>query len=104
MMDSVLSTHTDLELLEELSSRHGKFIAIRPEVKDPQVLKVFCNTPCITGDSAPYELYTALNMLDDAAKAIIKDCFNNKQNFVKGEDDNDDDGIFPEDLQCNETE
>lgn len=100
MADNELSTFTDLELFKELASRHDKFIAIKPERKDPRFLKVFCNTHCEVGINAPYELYTALDMLSDAAKGIIRDCFDNKQNFIEddyGGPGNPDDGDNPDD-------
>ena len=102
----VLSTFTDIELIEELSSRHDRLIVIKPELKNPQFLKIYCSTPCKSDVSAPYELYTALAMLNDAVMGIIKDCFSNKQNFAGGEgddgneneseneNDNDDDDIL----------
>ena len=83
-----LVNFTDLELIEELSSRHSNFIVIKPDRKNEDRLKIFCTTD--RGEGAPYELHAAINMLHTAVHAITDDCFNNKQNFMS-DDDNDDD-------------
>jgi hypothetical protein len=69
----MIDTFTDFEIKQELAKRYEKVIVIHPNRKNPENISVFCKTD--NDIDAPYTLIDATEMLQDAQKGLITDCF-----------------------------
>lgn len=85
-----LETFTDMELLDEMSRRYDKFVAIRPARRVKGRTVIYCRTSELKGE-APFELISALNLIYNAQIGLIKNCFTK---FVDDDYDYGDDKNF----------